>query len=446
LEQKLQKDIKKQKIKRKNMKNLKYDLFNFKRDLPIEDYELNVIVERYISNYDSFSEKELVGSLKENLAPFAWDVKVVKLVESLEDEIKSEPLNYNLKDLYKKIERKNYGQMYRPALNSILNIINTNDNDSKMSSILNELVIHDWIPEVKMFLNGYMNNPVQRQNLVNSGKASKVFTLVEKVDDGNLVFMKDRWFLINQDEVKQALVEDHISDIEKVRELRLLEKVMTIGDVQEDKISFRLDENLVLSISTKDDKDVFLNEEKLDKETTLENLFNSKIIPWLKKDYYVLSTAAAQNLDKFVDLDIALKLENALHPQLETYVVNYKDKMYVYNNDTRTGSAFYEYNSANDLINDIQRELDYDLSGFLDNKLSKEVKHLKALEDKEMEIKESIKQIDEGLALLKENEELVNEDVNLKKTFNELLVSKHELYENLKAIKVDKVKAKRMIL
>ena len=428
------------------MKNLKYDLFNFKRDLPIEDYELNVIVERYINNYDSFSEKELVSSLKENLALFAWDVKVTKLVESLEDEIKSEPLNYNLKDLYKKIERKNYGQMYRPALNSILNIINTNDNDSKMSSILNELVIHDWIPEVKMFLSGYMNNPVQRQNLVNSGKASKVFTLVEKVDAGNLVFMKDRWFLINQDEVKQTLIEDHVSDIEKVREFRLLEKVMTIGDVQEDKISFRLDENLVLSISTKDDKDVFLNEEKLDKETTLENLFNSKIIPWLKKDYYVLSTTAAQNIDKFVDLDIALKVENVLHPYLECYVVNYKDKMYVYNNDARTGTAFYEYNSANDLINDIQKELDYDLTKFLDNKLSKEMKHLRTLEDKEMEIKEGIKQIDEGLALLKENEQLVNEDENLKKTFNNLLISKHDLYENLKTITDDKVKAKRMIL
>ena len=428
------------------MKNLKYDLFNFKRELPIEEYELNVIVERYIGNYDNYSEKELVSSLKETLTPFSWDVKVKKLVEGLEEEIKSEPLNYNLKDLYKKIERKNYGQMYRPALNSILNIINMNDNDSKMSSILNELVIHDWIPEVKLFLNGYMNNPIQRQNLVNSGKASKVFTLVEKVEEGNLVFMKDRWFLINQDEIKQTLLENHIKDAEKIREFRLLEKVMTIGDINEDAISFRLDENLVLSISTKNDKEVFLNEEKLDKETTLENLFNSKIIPWLKKDYYVLSTTAAQNIDKFVDLDIALKVENALHPYLECYVVNYKDKMYVYNNDARTGSAFYEYNSANDLINDIQRELDYDLTKFLDNKLSIEVKHLRTLEDKEMEIKEAIKEIDEGLALLKENENLVNEDENLKKTFKDLLVSKHELYENLKQIKEDKVKAKRMIL
>ena len=428
------------------MKNLKYDLFNFKKDLPIEEYELNVIVERYISDYDNFSEKELVTSLKETLTPFSWDLKVKRLVESLEDEIKSEPVNYNLKDLYKKIERKNYGQMYRPALNSILNIININDNDSKMTAILNELVIHDWIPEVKLFLNGYMNNPVQRQNLVNSGKASKVFTLVEKVEEGNLVFMKDRWFLINNDEMKQTLLENHITDAEKLREFRILEKVMVIGDINENAIAFRLDENLVLSISTKNDKEVFLNEEKLDKETTLENLFNSKIIPWLKKDYYVLSSTAAQNIDKFVDLDIALKVENALHPYLECHVVNYKDKMYVYNNDARTGSAFYEYNSANDLINDIQRELDYDLTKFLENKLSKEVKYLRSLEDKEMEIKEAIKEIDEGITLLKENEELVNEDKALKETFNNLLISKHELYENLKLIKEDKVKAKRMIL
>jgi hypothetical protein len=428
------------------MKNLKYDLFNFKKDLPMEDYELNVIVERYISNYDKYSEKELVSSLKENLISFSWDVKVKRLVEGLEEEIKSEPLNYNLKDLYKKVERKNYGQMYRPALNSILNIINMQDNDSKMTSILNELVIHDWIPEVKLFLNGYMNNPIQRQNLVNSGKASKVFTLVEKVEDGNLVFLKDRWFLINQDEVKQTLVEDHIKDLDKVREFRILEKVMTIGDIKEDSISFRLDENLVLSISTKNDKDIFLNEEKLDKETNLENLFDSKIIPWLKKDYYVLSNTAAQNIDKFVDLDIALKLENALFPHLECYVINYKDKMYMYNNDARTGSAFYEYNSANNLINDVQKELDYDLTKFLNNKISKEVKHLRSLEDKEMEIKEGIKEIDDALALLKENEELVNVDKGLKKVFEDLLVSKHELYDNLKKIKEDKVKAKRMVL
>ena len=428
------------------MKNLKYDLFNFKKDLPIEESELNIIIERFISNYDKYSEKELVTSLKENLTPFSWDIKVTKLVESFENEIKGDPLNYNLKDLYKKVERKNYGQLYRPALNSILNIINLQDADSKMIAVVNELIIHDWIPEVKMFISGYMNNPIQRQNLVNSGNASKVFTLVEKVENGNLVFVRDRWFLINQDGIKQTLLEDHVKDIEKIREFRILEKVMVVGDINENLISFRLDENLVLSLSTKNDKDVFLNEEKLDKETTLENIFDSKIIPWLKKDYYVLSKTAAQNIDKFVDLDIALKIENTLHPHLESYVFNYDNKMYVYNNDKRTGSAFYEYNSATNLINDIQRELDYDLSKFLENKLSKEVKHLKTLEDKELELTESIKEIDDSLLLLKENEELMNDDDNLKKAFEQLLISKHSLYKNLSAVKDDKNKAKKMII
>ena len=42
----------------------------------------------------------------------------------------------------------------------------------------------------------------------------------------------------------------------------------------EDKISFKIDENLIVSVSTKN-KTVSLNNEKLDKETTLETLFNS---------------------------------------------------------------------------------------------------------------------------------------------------------------------------
>lgn len=39
------------------MKNLKYDLFNFKKDLPIEEHELSIITERYIRDYDKFLKK-----------------------------------------------------------------------------------------------------------------------------------------------------------------------------------------------------------------------------------------------------------------------------------------------------------------------------------------------------------------------------------------------------
>ena len=428
------------------MKNLKYDLFEFKRSLALEETEVGFIIEHFMQNYDLLSEKELVEQLNARLMPHSWDTGVKRLMESMETELKADPVNYNLKDLYKKIERKNYGEMYRPALNSILNIINQQDNDSKMESIMNELVIHDWIPEVKLFLTGYSKNPIERQNLNNSGKASKVFTLVEKIEEGTMAFIANKWFLITPDEIKQTLAENHIKDAEKLKEIRILEKAVSMADISEDKISFRIDENLTLSISTKNEKDIFLNEEKLDKETTLENLFTSKIIPWLKKDYYVLSYTTAQNIDKFVDLDIALKVENFLHPYMESYVFNYKDKMYTYTKDARRGDAFYEYTSANDLINDLQKDLDYDLSKFLENKLSKELKHLRSLEDKEKKVEEKIKEVNESIALLRDNEVLVNSDKQLKKTFNDLLLYKHELYENLRDVKDDKIKAKRMIL
>ena len=106
------------------MKNLKYDLFNFKKDLPLEDYELNVITERYINNYDKFSEKELVSSLKETLTPFSWDVKVKKLVEGLEDEIKSEinTIDMTEKEFAKRKKEKNdfLGDIFK---NKIIKII-----------------------------------------------------------------------------------------------------------------------------------------------------------------------------------------------------------------------------------------------------------------------------------------------------------------------------------
>jgi hypothetical protein len=427
------------------MKNLKLELFNFKRNLTIDESDLGFIIEGFVQNFEDYSEKELVQSLNERLLPHTWDNKVKNLLESFTEEIETQPLNYNLKHLFKTIDRKNHGQLYRPAMSSILDIINLQDDDSKMEAIMNELTMHDWIPEVKQFLQGYSNNPIEIQNYNNSGNGTKVYTLVEKVEAGHIAYIADRWFLIGENEIKQTLLEDHFTDKAKLQEFRILEKALSLSEIEGNKISFRIDENLVLSISTKNNKDIFLNEEKLDIETTLENLFDSKIIPWLKRDYYVLASTTAQNIDKFVDLDVALRVTNKMQPYLEATVFNYKDKLYIYSKDQRRGSAFYEYASPNDLIIDIQKDLDYDLTPFVENKLSKELKHLRALEDKEKKIEEKIKDCNSSIEMLKENEELVNEDEKLKQTFNNLLIYKHELYKNLNSIKEDKINAKRNI-
>jgi hypothetical protein len=427
------------------MNTLKLKLFNFKNKLNVEQLDISRIVQLHLENCDNLSEIELNESLKYNLDGFRYEPEVKILLESVEEEIQSQSLVMELKDLYKKVERSNLGELYRPALVQLLETINKDNDDSRMESILNELSMYDWVNEIKHFLFKISASPIERQNLQNSGKATKIYTLVEKVDEGHLAYIIDRWFLIAESEIKQVLADDYVKDTDKIRNIRLLEKVMNMSEIEENIISFQIDEHLKLGVSTKDNS-IYLNGEKLDKETTLETLFNSPIIPYLKRDYYNLVESTVNNLDKFVELDVALKISNLLNPFTESVCFNYKDKMYVYNKDNRTGSKFYAYENATELVRDVQKELDYDLTHFYENKLSTELKTLRGLEDREQHIDMKLQDVNESLKMILENEELLKESKELQLTKNNLLVYKNKLTEELNSIKAQKSKARKLII
>jgi len=428
------------------MKNFKLELFNFKNRLTFDQSDISSLVEGFLINYDRFSEKELVKSVNEKLLKYTYDTDVKRFLEGLDTELNTYPLVYELKDLYKRVERENQGMLYRQPLNTILEIINKPTDDSRMEAILNELRIYDWVPQIKSFVFNLTKSPLERQNLSNSGKGEKVFTIVEKVDDGYMAFVADRWFMINDKEVKQILAEDYITDDDKIREIRVLEQCMKLSSIENDKITFKIDENVQLSLSTRNDKSMFINEEKLDSETTLENIFNSPIIPYLKRDYFILINTLKENLNNLVELDIALKITNILNPYFESYAFNYKDKMYLYNKDIRTGSSFYAYESVNELINDIKKDLDFDLTHFFENKLSKEMKQLKTLEDKEKSIDLKIKDVNETIEVLKGEQALMESDKKLKLTFDNLLIHRHNLYKELNQVKDLKTQYKKSLI
>jgi hypothetical protein len=427
------------------MKNLKLELFNFKQKLSYDQSDVSAVVERLLNEYDNYSEKEVNKILNERLLKYTYDREVKKLLEKVDTEINANTLLYELKDLYKKVERQNQGMIYRQPLNTILEIINKPDDDSRMESILNELKIYDWVPDIKKFIYGLTQSPIERQNLTDSGKGNKIYTMVEKVGNGYLAFVGDRWFILNENEVKQALIEDYIEDEERVRELRIIEQALRLADIEKDKITLRIDENITLGISTKDDKSLFINEEKLDTETTLENIFNSPIVPYLKKDYYVLTNTLKENLKSLVELDVAVKVNNILNPYLEAYAFNYKDKIYLYSKDMRTGSSFYQYESVNELITDIKKELDYDLTPFFENKLSKELKKLRSLEDKEKILEKKIKDANNSIDMMKENAELLESDKDMKLTFDNLLIYRHQLQKKLNELKDQKIQFKKSV-
>lgn len=419
------------------MKNWKFDLFTFKQGLTLDQFEISSIVERHLQNFDSLSEKQLTESLKANLSAYSYDSDVKKLVESLEEELESMPLLYSLKDLYKKVEQKNYGMLYREPLSKILDIISKDSDSTRMESILNELALYDWVPEIKVFMVGLTGDPVQKRNLTSNGaKQSKVFTVVEEVEQGHVAFIGDRWFLLSENEIKQCVLTDLVKDTNKLNVLSALEKAMNLSDFESETINFRIDENLSIGIGM--NKKIFLNGEEADKESTLEDLFNSPIVPFLKKNYYHIIESISKNLDKVVDLDVACKVTSLAKPMTEIFAFNYKDKMYIYNVDKRTGSFLFEYDSVNQLVQDVQREMGYDLSNFFENKLSKELRHFRKLEDREKQIEMKIKEVNESIDELKENEELLNNSSELKSAFDNLLIYKHNLTKDLNTIKDQK--------
>jgi len=425
------------------MKNLKLELFNFKQKLGYEQSDISTIVEKILTGYDNYSEKEIKKVLNEKLIKYAYDTEVKNLLEKVDTEIESNSLTYELKDLYKQIERQNQGMIYRQPLNTVLEIINKPDDDSKMESILNELQIYDWVPQIKKFIFELTKNPVDRQNMINSGKGDKLYTLVEKLDNGNyMVFVADRWFILDENNIEQTLLEDNIDNDDRIRELRIIEQAMTLSEFKDGIFYLKIDENLTIGLSTKD-KALFVNDEKLDTETTLENIFNSPIIPYLKKDYFSLLNTLKENLNNIVELDVSIKVSNILNPFLEAYVFNYKDKMYLYNKDMRTGSSFYQYESVNEMIRDIKKELDYDLSSFLENKLSKEMKKLRGLEDKEKVLESKIKDVQESVDELKNEPELLESNKELKLTFDNLLLYKHQLTNKLNGYKDKKTQYRK---
>ena len=204
------------------MKNWKYDLYLFRRELSLDQFEISSIVERHLQNFDSMSEKQLTESLKANLSNYSYDNDVKKLIESLDQELESMPLVYELKNLYKQVENRNYGMLYREPLRILLEAINLTSEEDKMVKILNELSIHSWVPEIKQFIYNLQSSPEKRADLLSGGQAETVYTLVEAVENGHVAYINKSWFLLSEDKIEKTLLEEHITDVEKLTTLRTL--------------------------------------------------------------------------------------------------------------------------------------------------------------------------------------------------------------------------------
>ena len=402
------------------MKNLKLELFNFKKNLTLDQEEVSGIVEGHMNACNNLSEKSIVLSLNERLKPYTYDKSVKALLEDLNDDMKNYELLYELKSLYNVLNSKNQGELYRQPLNVVLQTINLETDQDRMSKILNELAIYDWVPEVKLFVHNLTKSPEKRTNLLSGGKGESTFTIVEQVEDGHVALVKDSWFLLTENTIEKTLLENNIKDEESLKSLRMLETAMKYAQVSEDRVNFRISEYLTIGLSVGKKSNLFINDDEMNDETTLESLFSSPIIPIVNKNFYPILLEVSKNLDKFVELDVVKRVNNLINPYLEIFAFNYKNNTFLYRCDERYGNSFFKYESALELVNEVRNELNYDLTYFYENRLDKELIVKRKLEDKEREITLKLEDVNFNIEKVKGSIQMIGESEVLTTALNNL--------------------------
>lgn len=421
------------------------ELFNFKKTLKIEqddNIEQQVNFHLGLFNCDEVgnipSQRNITRSLMEKLKTYKYDKSVAALLENLTGMLSEDELFYDLEDLYRTLESQNQGNVLSHAMQIVLNILNESSVQSKTVKILNDLRTYEWLAPVKQFLFKYTTNPMDRQNLTSQGgKCEPVYSIVEKIknekDNGFLTFVGDKWFLLTNEDVNTTSPGNHIEDREKLQHLGLLETALRIGIIEDDTITFTVEEGLTIGVDLKNG-DLYLNEEKTDKETTIESVFESALIPFQRRDLYPVISETIKHLDKFVDLDMIQRVTNITNPTLECYAFNYKEKMYMFWKDARVADYFYEYDSASMLVSEVKSQLGYDLSKFFENKFSQEVVKRRNLEDQEKVVVAKISELSENMQKLKATG-LVESNRELNAAYNALVAEKLSAKKDLFKIK-----------
>ena len=417
------------------MKNLKLELFNFKKDLTLDQEEVSVIVEGHMNACNQLSEKQIIVSLNERLKPYTYDKSVKSLLENLNDDMKNYELLYELKNLYNVLNSKNQGELYRQPLNVVLQTINLDTDQDRMSKILKELAIYDWVPEVKLFVHNLTKSPEKKTNLLSGGKAESTFTIVEQVEDGHIALVRDSWFLLSENTIEKTLLENHVKDEEGLKSLRMLETAMKYAQVSEDRVNFRISEYLTIGLAVGKKSGLFINDDEMNEETTLESLFSSPIVPIVNKNFYPILLEVSKNLDKFVELDVVKRVNNLINPYLELFAFNYKNNTFVYRCDERYGNSFFKYESALELVNEVRNELNYDLTYFFENKLDKELIVKRKLEDKEREITLKLEDVNFNISKVKGSIQMIGESEVLTTALKNLQKRKDNLDVELHATK-----------
>lgn len=415
------------------MKSLKLKLFDFRKELKQDQSDIVNIISEHINLCDNYSEKEISNSLSKILESQSYYDNVKNLLTTLDKELNENSLYYNLRDLYAKIARKENRFLYELALDVILECVNQPTDEDRKLKVVETLSLYEWIPEVKMFLFEMASTPQEKMNLSSKGgKVDDVYSIVLQLKEGYLTRVADSWFILSNEGIKSVLLESFVKNDVELKKLRLLEQALEKASFKGRLINFAINENTELSIDSETGQ-LYLDGQECEKETTLETLFNSPVVPFEMKALYPILVESINNRKKFVLLDSVKRAYNITNMAYECYLFNYKGHIYQYRKDKFNGSSTVSFGNAQSVIENVIHDLGVDVTFFYENLLSEELKLKNELEKKEIKLIEGLKNLETSILMLKEN-------VETRSISNNLLAKRHKLAEELKSVRNQKNK------
>jgi len=419
------------------MSDIKRKLYNFRNTLSIEQEDVSKIITAHQERCDSFSEREIYASLAQSLENFKFFENVNNFLSDFESELSSDPLRYKMKDLRQKLKRKNGQFLYEHALLVIDECIKEGNTDDDIKYIANtKLKMYDWEPLIKEFLFTITATPQEKSNLTSrGGKISDVYSPCITVESGVLAYIHDTWFLFGENFVEAVELDKHIKDVNTVYKLRILQDVCKIATFTEDSITLPIAEKMEMTIT---ESGYAVNGEALDKDTTIESYFQT-VVPMEGKKFYTAVVETKNMLNKFCKIDTVKKVENVIYENVLSYIFNYKESVYQYKVDKQRIQMF-KYKTCLPVVEQVMQELGVDVSFFYENLLDVNVKAKKKLEEQEKQISYKIQMIDESILEIKIQDDSVKLHEDVQKVYNQLLVQKFKLNEQLKLVRNEKHK------
>jgi hypothetical protein len=415
------------------MQELKIKLFNFRKELDLEENEIYELVSAHLQIADVHSNLTIVRSINETLKTYTYNEKVRELLENLSQMIETDPVYYNLEDICKVLETRD-SILHKPIIDDIRKIMDIKESVERKSAILAILPEYNWITEVQNFLNYYSQKPlITSKNVSDPGsRIEEIFGYVEKVEGGSIFFTEGQWFFIKENSIELGDPINHFEDPNKLNQIFRLQEAARIGTVEEGRITFNILENFNLTLDKH--AGMLLNGEVADTETTLESVYQSGLIPIVNAGLLSIIKEASANMKKFMNIDIARKVYNIGNPLSEAIIFNYNEKMYVFFRNESFGNDLYVQDSAVDLYDEMKGKFGADVYEFLQDKFPVEIQEKKKLEKEEIFLTEQVSEIDENISRLEETQ-MLGENPDLATAHKALLDKRSEVLQKLQDVK-----------